>query len=321
MKRRVPTGIKQFPRSRFSSAVVNPLPLIGPFENLAPVNVDNFPNIRYTFSQQVTSSRTSPIMANNIILDDGVILTSPNFYIAMYCNTLNFGFGSKLNVDGMQGGDALSSSKGGKGGNGASGGGGGYCDTLGGDNLSAESGDGDNGAEGPSNGNCSFPAQGGDPGLGYGKSYIDVNDPYKLLYALGGQNSASELSTGPWGRAGMGATNTCASIVSAPGGPGGAGLIVIVCRSIVGQNPTDTNFSAKGNGPGNFFDAFGNAANCASGGGSLYIATMASDGNFNRDLSPGSSCCGTGGIGNYQLWKIAADKTTLTAKSFGNIWS
>lgn len=310
-----------------SSAVF--LPRVGPFSNLAAVDVSTLSDVTYSTGTDVVSSRTSPIKANTLTIDVGIIMTSTTYAQWYWANTVVLN--GQLSCNGNNGTDGVILPGcvpipiGGSGGSGASGGGGGAASSA--DSQTALGGSGGSGYAGdpgeisPS---CTEVAQPGIGGSGYGISYNNTN-PFILPSGGNGETQGCGGANPGLGQPGYGGAGPGGSILNtggagsgfaSGGGGAGGGLVVIVCRRLVGGTGlVQCNGGSFGNdvngncGPNFLFAGSG-------GGGVAALFAIQYDGGLSAPQVSGGSphcCVGGGDPGNYAFYEINKAGTAIVA--------
>lgn len=280
------------------------LPRVGPFNNLAPVDISTLSDITYAANASVVSSRTSPIMGKTITIKAGKTITSDTWAHWFWCDTLIMESGSHLSCNGTFAGVADGGpARGGSGGSGGSGGGGGSA--L--ENTSAvvAGGMGEDGFNGTA-GQAGGDGIAGAGGSGFGSSYAPVLTVGTYTFPTGGAQAGScGTAAGPWGVGGNGggAETGCAVTASAGGGGGGGGgLICVVARTIIS---TDGSWDVIGGGGGDASASTNGGGGQGGSGGVLLLFARTYDGlansinvNVQGGLGEvGSSCLNNGADG------------------------
>ena len=303
---------------------------VGPFSNLSAPLVSSLPNITYsTNRQQVASTRTNPIKANVLTLNDANL--EPSFgCMFIWCDTLNIQsqFFNCNGNDGQPGAGSGPATVGGAGGTGGSGGGGGSVSDNPTSALPGGPGSktGGNGFIG--NTNQSF-YTGGPGGFGYalpgtgagGSGWLSDGTPF--AYLQGGNSdigTPTGLGFGAGGSGGNCEGFCCGCCSSAPnasgGGGGGGGLLVIVCRILNFPGISVGGLLASGgNGAGGNCCGAGNGL--GGGGGSIQLFTQkisTPGSNFLVQTNPGLDGSGFTGLatgGNALCYQIAHNGTSI----------
>lgn len=325
-------GVLSSPAKKSSGTSIF-LPSFGLFSDLGQVNINSVPDITYSSTQTLTTTRTTPLKANHLTINSGINVLSTNYYLWIWCNILTLNLNSSLAVVGSDGVDAADPGcvpHGGNGGNGASGGGGGSANVGGCGTASGGTGSnsGHNGVFGQGIG-CGVSV--GLGGTGNGAAQMAGFPVVSGFSApLGGNNSFGSSPTGPgFGCAGSGG-DCSGGCGGGAGGGGGAssGGVFISCRQVVVNNSCSI-FATGGSGGGGSNGNNGEGA----GGGVCLIETIAINNPTNLmgvSLAGGSGfgcgcCCATAGSGNGILYSLnqagTAKLTSFTTfnHSFNNL--
>ncbi len=282
-------------------ASVTRLPAVGPFSDLTPVDVSSLPDVTYASGvHSISTSRASPLKANNITLSAGATLThSGTYYTWIWCNIFNWA--GDIQAVGSNGDDAslCCGNQAGAGGNGASGGGGGAASTCGSGGIG---GSGNNGTTGYSD--CSGSPGGG--GLGTGLAEIAGN-PYPLVYGGDGGPVGCCGNNGLGGPGYGGGGGGAGFAPAAGGGAAGAGGIIVVARQILGVVPGRALAYGGDGGTGSGQTGGG------GGGGSinLFAIKYTTLAQLNIAGGSGGGCGNNAPDGNFQCVEINQAGTAL----------
>jgi hypothetical protein len=281
------------------------LPAAGPFAGLtAPLasSLTNFSGSSGSTHLGV-QNRASPFKRNLFTITGTKIIIPNQGSAFLWANVVTIGAGTVMHADGEDGGSS-SPGNAGNGGSGGTGGGGGAGSDSGRDLAGGTAVTGTNGNMGE-DGDLNLAGFGG---TGYALTRWAL-DGY--TYPTGGNGDVVGGNGYGGGAYGLGFQ---ASIHSdpMPGGPAGAGIVVIVCNSLLGSGTLRSRGGAPGSDPATDFTNEG-------GGGAILVCTRSYTGQLTVDVTAGGGGGFGGTDGSAKIYKINSD-LSLTAKLWTDVF-
>lgn len=293
-----------YKRKRRSGGIVV-LPQAGPFSAGGVVLASSLSNFSGSSGSTHlgTQNRAAPFKRNLFTITGTKIIIPNQGSAFLWANIVSLGAGTIFHADGGDGGSSDSATAG-VGGSGGTGGGGGAGKD---DTVNRAGGVALTGVDG-SAGEDGDLVLGGLGGTGYANTRWAL-DGY--VYPTGGNgdiNGGNGYGGGANGLLFQVATN----IDPMPGGPAGAGIVVIVCNALSGTGTIRARGGAPGSDPSTDFTNEG-------GGGAILVCTKSYTGQLTVDVTAGAGGGFGGTPGTASIYKINSD-LSLTAKLWTDVW-
>lgn len=313
------------------------LPRVGPYESNPWIKWADLPDANFSVTQNLTGTRTSPLLYNNLTISHGI--TVPTFATRIgyiWCNNLIISNFRSFNVTGATGGSCIGDNTvnaPGFGGPGGSGGGAGGGNNGSGGPASTDAGSGGSNGQ---NGGSTF-ASGG---IGAGQNWASDSYSYGTAGAGGDGGFTGGGIFGP-GSGGTGGSLTGGgggggeqtATYNGAGGGGSGGRIVLVCRYLTAN--TNANIRANGGAGGttievkSFYMSDAGAGG-GGGGGQIWIAALgyngglsaltANGGGGGRSYASGLADGNPGVNGTVNFFEISNNWETLSSQSYLSSW-